>query len=303
MNWFSRKPQNRMHRHDLRGLESKLRTRIRSQRQTRVAALALAGALLAGLLGWGAWLGMKEGAREVFTENPAYAVREITVESSGDALKPNQVLSFLRVQRGQNLLGLDLEQMRRDLEVLPMVERAEVTRELPSRLMVHITERIAVANVSSVASDKRFQVDRHGVVMDLLAYVKNSEEYRRRLEILPEIIGANMTDLKVGRVTTSAEIVKAIVLIEKMMRLDFGSPVEIESVDVSRHGMLVLNTADHAVIKIGVSDAFPDMEQQLRRLAKIMADSHLDPEQRSKRLASVDLTVRNDIPVVWVSNP
>ena len=150
MNWFSNKPRNRLHRHDLRGLESKLRTRIRSQRQTRVAALALAFALLAGLLGWGAWLGVKEGAREVFTENPAYTIREITVESTGEVLKPDQALSYLRVQRGQNLLNLDLAQMRRDLELLPMVEHAEVTRELPSRLLVRISERIAVANISSV---------------------------------------------------------------------------------------------------------------------------------------------------------
>lgn len=302
MSWFTPKRANRLHRHDLRVLDSKLRTRIRSQRQARLAMLSGGVLLLAGLLGWGAWLGVRQGAREVFTENPAYALRDIAIESTGEALKPERVQAYLKLQTGQNLLTLNLAQMRHDLELWPMVEQAEVTRELPSRLRIRITERIAVANVSSVENDKRFQVDRHGVVMDLLSYVRVTEDYHNRLSALPEIIGANMSDLKVGRSTTSRNILKAVALIEKMGRPEFDF-MEIQTIDVSRNGILVVNLLDHAVIRIGAADSFPDMDRQLRRLARILADARRDPERAAKHLQSVDLTVRNDIPVVWTSNP
>lgn len=295
MSWGGNRPRNRLHRHDLRGLDSRLRTRVRSQRQVKLVGILAAGAVAAGLAGWGIWYGARESIRAMFFENPAYQIREITVQNSGDILKPERVLADLRVQRGQNLLSVDLMELRRELELRPVVERAEVCRELPGQLVIRITERVPVANITAGANGPRYQIDRRGVVMDLFAYQRNSEEISRRLATLPNIVGANIQDLKMGRVTPSAETFHALNLIQKLDRLELGAALEIDSIDVSRRGMLLVNTAEGALVKMTATD----MDKQLRRLAFILSDGR----QKSLKVATVDLTVGRDVPVTFASTP
>ena len=248
MSWFQKKPKNRLYRHDLKGLDSRIRTRMRLQRQTKIIALAFGGTLGFGILGWGVWFGLKKGAQEMFSENPLYQITDIPIENRGEILKPNQVLSYLQVRRGQNLLAIDLDQLRQALEILPVVEKAEIFRQLPNRLVIRILERIPIANISANTYAAQYQIDRHGMVMDLLPYQKNADDLHKKLAVLPAITGASVADLKIGRVVSSPEILWALVLIQKMGRVGLGSNCEIGSIEVSHRGILIVNTTDGTLI-------------------------------------------------------
>ncbi len=280
---LKKRPRNHLHRHDLKGLDIRLRARMRLQRRTRMALWGLLMMTGAGLLCWGTWTGVKLGMRQLFSENTVYQIAEIVVQSSGEALRPEQVSRYLRVQPGQNLFALDLTQLRRELELLPVVESAEVARELPRRLVIRITERVPIANISAGSGRMRYQIDRHGVIMDLLSARRNPAAFRERLAALPEITGANVADLKMGRAVSSGEIFHALELIQKVEQADLGSNLEIESIDISRRGMLIVNAADGVLVKIGLFE----MDKQMMRLADILEDAR----RRSEKLATVDLTL------------
>jgi cell division septal protein FtsQ len=294
MTWFQRKSRNRLYRHDLKGLDAKMRTKLRYQRQTKFLGIFCVGLVVAGLLAWGIWMGLQQGMREMFSENVNYKITNISVDSSGDTLKPDRVLNYLKVQKGQNLLALDIQLIRRELESLPMVEKAEVVRELPNRLVIRITERVPVANISTAGSGIRYQIDSHGVIMDLLPYQKNPD-FRQRLESLPDIVGANVADLKIGRTTFSAEVFLALKLIQRLQQGEVGVDLDIASIDVSHKNFILVSTLDHALVKINDED----LDKQLRRLAVILEDAR----QRSARIATIDLTVGKDVPVTFASVP
>lgn len=49
---------------------------------------------------------------------------------------------------GRDLVALDLDEARRDLEALPWIEGASLAKQLPSTLVIRVRERVAVAFVS-----------------------------------------------------------------------------------------------------------------------------------------------------------
>lgn len=285
MSWFQPKARNRVHRHDLKRLDAKVRTRHWAQRQTKLVGMGLFATVAATLLAWGLWMAAAKGFRQMFSENSLYLINEIKVDSTGDSLKPDYVLSRLKLQRGQNLMAVDLPQVRRDLKLFPMVEEAQVSRELPHRLFIRIWERTPVANISA-GNVVNYQIDRNGMVMNLLPFAKNSEGLQKRLASLPEITGAAVSDLQEGRKTSSREVFHALALLQKVEQ---GVDLDIESIDVARRGVLVVGTSDKAVVRVGMGD----MENQLKKLARILEDVR----QRSEQLQTVDLTIGRDVPV------
>lgn len=293
MTWFKRRSRNRLYRHDLKGLDAKMRTKIRSQRQTRFLGIAAVAAAVVGLLAWGTWLGVQKGMQEMFWENSNYRITAISFESTGETLKAERVLARLRIVKGQNLLAIDIQQIRHDLESLPMVEKAEVSRELPGRLIIRITERVPVANISVTGNDLRYQIDSHAVIMDLSVFQKNPD-FKARLESLPNLVGANLFDLKIGRAASSPEIDLALRLIKKTQQIELGVDLDIDSIDVAKHGIITVMTSDHTAIKFNGND----LDRQLRRLAVILDDAH----QRGAHIATIDLTVGKDVPVTFASN-
>lgn len=299
---FQRRSPNRYHRHDVRGADARMRSKMRNQRQTRFAGILLASFTGIAILGYGAWEGGQQIQRRLFLENKDYQISEIDVKNTGEFLTPERIRSYLRVKRGDNLLALDLDTLRRELELWPMVEKVEVEREIPSRLVIRVTERIPVANISS-SNAIRYQIDRNGVVMDLAPYQKNAEEMQKFLAAMPDILGARVSDLKMGRPVTSPEVFQALELIRQFSRMQLpemrsDNPAEIVSVDVSRRGMIVMRTSEGLVVKIDRED----MDYQLSVLSELLRDVR----QRGERLMTVDLTggrgIR-DVPVTIASAP
>ena len=110
-------------------------------------------------------------------------------------------------------------------------------------------------------------------------------------DVMPLITGAKVSDLRVGNAVNSPEIFQALDLIHKCEITTLNAMLEVESIDVSRSHMLLVQMSDGMRLKIGL--VF--MEQNLRRLEYILNDAR----NRGLRVATADLTVDRDVPVVF----
>lgn len=97
-------------------------------------------------------------------QSPLFQLQEVEVRGARQ-LTQEQVALVAGLAPGENLFSLDLRAATRRLEALPVVERAEVRRAFPGRVIVSIRERLPVAYLST---DEGFwALDPEGVALFL----------------------------------------------------------------------------------------------------------------------------------------
>ena len=123
---------------------------------------AVAWVLLLGVLG-----AVVYEARDFALHSWRFRVRsDSDIELAGDA--PNaraQVMERMHEVVGRNVFQISLDERRRDLEKIPWVETASISRILPNHLRVIVHERTPVAFVAM--GDRVELVDAGGVLMEL----------------------------------------------------------------------------------------------------------------------------------------
>ena len=110
-------------------LDVKVQTEGRLRHRTRWITAILAAIAVVSFSSYGVYRLVKYSAAKMIRENPRFTIAQIEVKDDG-ALTPQQVTAFAGVAVGQNLLSLDLDQVRRNLEMLPLMWLA--TKMLPS---------------------------------------------------------------------------------------------------------------------------------------------------------------------------
>ncbi len=86
-------------------------------------------------------------ARRYVTKSPRFALKDLRIEGGKHRTK-EQVTTIAGLALGQNVVELDLEGVKQKLEKDPWIERAHVTRKLPSTVSVEVWEREAGALVA-----------------------------------------------------------------------------------------------------------------------------------------------------------
>ena len=142
--WFKHKIRNRRTARGQDVLDVKLRSsRLRAGR-TRLASIAL-GVCFGTILGlYCLWQAGGWALDRLIYDNKSFAIRQIDVVSDG-VISTDQLRRWSGVKTGDNLLALDLAGVKRNLELVPMIESASVERILPGTLRIQITERVPVA--------------------------------------------------------------------------------------------------------------------------------------------------------------
>ena len=276
-------------------LDVKVQTRGRSLRRLRVATALLVGLGMIVLTGYGiCWLAKTTVHRLVYN-NPRFAIRQIVVDDDG-VLTPERVVQFAGVRVGENLLSIDLDRVRGNLEMLPLVRAVEVRRMQPDRLYIRVMERTAVARLRVATrelGDETFYIDRAGFVMKAIKLPDGTVLQPQTPRPAPVLTGVTMADARVGRPVESEQIYRALELLDKLAQAVAGSLLEVQQIDLSKPRQLVLTTGQHTTVKVDVED-FP---QQLRRLGVILRWA----QQRQKTVQMVDLTVNRGVPVTFVN--
>jgi cell division protein FtsQ len=296
--WFRREKKNRRLSRG-RVLDVKLRSgQVRATR-ARLAAMAF-GVLFGTVFGLYLFWRAGEWALDHFVyQNPEFAIRHIDVQTDGVIL-PEQLRRWAGVQPGDNLLALDLAAVKRNLELVSMVESVSVERVLPRTLRIRVNEREPVAQVNVPCADASgkinvtvFELDTDGYVMQPLDPRQCVMPLAQVSEQLPVIIGLNAYQLQPGRRLDLPLAQAALQLITAFNASPMAGLVDLQRIDVSAPEVLVATTTQGGEITFGLDD----FGRQLRRWREIY-----DAGQRlNKTIGALNLAVPSNIPVRWMA--
>ncbi|MGD0350406.1 MAG: FtsQ-type POTRA domain-containing protein [Verrucomicrobiota bacterium] len=295
--WFRREKKNRRLRRG-RVLDVKLRSGQVRAKRARLAAVAF-GILFGTVFGLYLFWRAGEWALDYFVyENPEFAIRRIDVQTDGVIL-PEQLRRWAGVKPGDNLLALDLAAVKRNLELVSMIESVSVERVLPRTLRIRVNEREPVAQVNVPSADASgkivvtmFELDADGYVMQPLDPRLSVMPLAQVNSQVPVIIGLNICQLQPGRRLDSPPAQAALQLITAFNGSPMAGLVDLQHIDVSAPGVLVATTEQGGEITFGLDN----FARQLRRWREIY-----DAGQRlNKAIASLNLAVPDNIPVRWM---
>jgi cell division protein FtsQ len=240
----------------------------------------------------GTWL-----VYDVVLKSPSFAVKTIDVRTDGVASN-DELTRWSGIERGANLWALNLEQIRRDLELNPWVRAASVQRIPPHSLKIRVAERRVLARlrvpyVRPTPPHVRYAsyyLDRDGWVIYLDDRTAAAES-ARRLSNLPRLLGLQFEEIRPGRSTDRPKVIAAMRLIEEFRRSPMVGRVKVESVDVSVPWGLTVTTSEGTRVTFGLD--------RLTRQLQIWRRIHDHGLTQGKRILTLDLSIRNYHPVVW----
>ncbi len=295
--WPKRKPRNRRFGRD-HILDVKLRSSVRRQVRARHASLLLGGVFSIVLSLFALWRGGEWLIRHFLTENSAFAIHQLDVQTDG-VISIEQLRRWAGVRLENNLLALDLARVKRDLELMPAIESADIERVLPHTLRVRVTEREPIAQFqfsqlpsSSLSSGGICLLDAKGWVLSPLEPQQRSVPVVRTNDHLPILLGISVAGLRPGRPADSPQIHAALRLIEGLERSPMAGLVDFRQINLSAPGILQVTTGQNTEVIFGLVD----LENQLRRWRLIYDYG----QATAKHLLSVDLSVSNNLPARWL---
>ena len=295
--WVKRKPKNRRFERE-HILDVKLRSSQRRQRRWRQTAILLGSAFSVFFGLFGAWRGGEWLIRHFLTENPAFAVHQLDVQTDG-IVSIEQLRRWAGVRLENNLLALDLARIKRDLELMPSIESADVERVLPHTLRIRVTEREPIAQfqfpqlrAGGVYPGGIYLIDAKGCVMSPLEPQQHAVPVIQTNEHLPILTGIPLTDLRPGRPADSAQVHAALRLIEALDHSPMAGLADFRQIDLSAAGILQVTTGQNTEVIFGLSD----LERQLRRWRLVYDHG----QSIGKHLLSIDLSVSDNLPARWL---
>jgi cell division protein FtsQ len=271
-------------------LDVKVRSRHATQHRNRRVLVVISKIVLVAGLCVGLYVGVREGARRFFFENPSYRLNQIEVQTDG-TLQRDQILKMTDLREGENIFRVNLAHVHDALQQLPQVDEVQVTRKLPSEIDIKITERKPVAWITGekqitdpFATENAFLVDARGVLMK---EKKLLPEYLG----LPLITGCTSEALEAGKVVDSFEAKAALELLRLSTRSFMQARFQIREIDVSKGYCLLVTDKNHTRVTFG----FDNIDAQLERLEQFLVYS----DDSKQELATVNLIVQRNIPVTF----
>jgi cell division protein FtsQ len=295
--WFKRKQKNRRFERP-----KLLNVKLRSS-QTRAARFRLAGLGLSIFFAlvvsfFVLWRGGEWVLNRLVYENDAFAIQKIEVQTDG-VIALDNFRRWSMVTTGQNLLALDLMRVKRDLELVPLIESACVERVFPRTLRLRIVEREPVAQVITLQRNSQghfepaiYHLDASGFVFLPIDPRLRAAPAQNPNNSLPTISGVNLSELRPGRRVDSQQVRAALELITEFDHSPMAGLAALERINVATPEILETSTGQGSQIVFSLHD-FPT---QLRRWRLIY-----DEYQRSgKAIAMLDLSIANNVPLRFV---
>lgn len=296
MSWFRRKSKNRSFTR-ARVLDVKLRSDQRRRNRLRLGTWILLSTAVLLFGSVAAWRGFDLLYARLLTHNPRFSIHHIEVHTDG-VIALEQIRYWSGVRLNQNLFAVDPARVRRDLELVPVIESASVERVLPDRLAIYVTEREPIARYLPPQTDPAegqaqivYQLDRHGYLMLPLESQQRSVPAPAH-DLLPQLIGLPPSDVRLGRPAESPQVHAALRLVEAFERSPMVGLVDCKRIDVSLPGVLTLTTAQGSELTFGLSE----FDTQLRRW-RLVHDYALSS---GRYVGTLDLSVSNNLPARWL---
>jgi hypothetical protein len=295
--WLKHKPKNRR-----LGREQVLDVKLRSSQvraaRTRLTAMSL-GAVFATVFGLYLLYRAGDLALDCLVyQNKAFAIEEIEVQTDG-VIAVDQLRRWAGVKLEENLLALDLARVKRDLELIPLVQSVSVERVLPHTLRLRIIEREPIAQVnvprprpSGGLELSVYQLDVDGWVMLPLDPRHLATPHPQPDDPLPVISGIDANALQPGRRLAAPQVEAALQFLVAFEQSPMAGLVDLSRVDVSSPEVLVVTTGQGSQVTFGLTD----FGQQLRRWHSVFEEG----QKTGGAVATLDLAVTNNIPLRWL---
>ena len=271
-------------------LDVKVRSRTISQHRTRRVLVTISQLALAAIVCVGIFIGLRQGSKKLFFENPDYQLKQIEVQSDG-SLQREQVLKTADLHEGENIFRVNLAQVHDRLQQLPQVDDVQVMRELPGKIDIKISERKPIAWITSekeisdpFASDAAFLVDARGVLMK---EKKLLPEYLG----LPLISGCASESLEAGKIVASFEAKAALDLLRLSTRSFMQTRFQIREINLSKGYCLLVTDKNRTQVTFG----FDNIDMQLQRLEQFL----IWADDSKREIETVNLLVQRNIPVTF----
>jgi cell division septal protein FtsQ len=302
--WLRRKVKNRrLKREHL--LEVKVSSQQRRHTRWRMGMMCLSA--LGGILGLVAvfWMGGSWVVNRVLYENPAFAISRIEVQTDG-VIPREQLHKWSGVKLRDNLLALDLASVQRNLQLVPLIREAAVEKVSPQTVIIRVTERVPVAQVHALEPRLDgtghynivvYYLDDNGFVMARPEQWFPGAKAWRSVDTLPIVCGIDSSELHPGWTNQSARVQAALSLIaafedSPMFAVADLQRIDVQGVNAASPGIIQATTYQGSDITL----LSVRLEKQLSRW-RLIHDLAL---QKGKAIASLDLSVANNLPARWV---
>jgi cell division protein FtsQ len=286
----NRRVSNPRQRRQQHLLDVKVRSRTITQHRNRRVLVLISKLALAVIVCIGIYIGVLQGSKKLFFENPDYQLKQINVQTDG-SLQREQILKTSDLHEGENIFRVNLAQVRDRLQQLPQVDEVQIVRELPGEIDIKISERKPIAWITSekeisdpFASDAAFLVDARGVLMK---EKKLLPEYLG----LPLISGCASESLGAGKVVASFETKAALDLLRLSTRSFMQTRFQIREINLSKGYCMLVTDKNHTRVTFG----FDNIDTQLQRLEQFL----IWADDSKREIETVNLLVQRNIPVTF----
>jgi len=294
--WFKRKQKNRrFDRPQL--LDVKLRSSQTRAARFRLAGLGLSISFALIVILFVLWRGGEWVLNQLVYENEAFTIQQIEVQTDG-VIAPDNFRRWSTVKPGQNLLALDLMRVKRDLELVPLIQSATIERVLPRTLRLRIVEREPVAQVATMQRGAQghleavvYHLDESGFVFLPLDPRLRVSPPQTQIE-LPTISGVNLSELRPGRRVESIQVRGALALITEFDHSPMAGLAELKRINVATPEILEAYTGQGSQVSFSLNQ----FDAQLRRWRLI----HDEYQKSGKAIAMLDLSIANNVPLRFV---
>ena len=294
--WFKRKQKNRrFDRPQL--LDVKLRSSQTRAARFRLVGLGLSISFALIIILFVLWRGGEWMLNQFVYENEAFSIQQIEVQTDG-VIAPEHFRRWSTVKTGQNLLALDLMRVKRDLELVPLIQSATIERVLPRTLRLRIVEREPIAQVATMQRGAQgrlepvvYHLDESGFVFLPLDPRLRASPPSTQID-LPTVSGVNLSELRPGRRVESVQVRAALDLITEFDHSPMAGLAELKRINVATPEILEAYTGQGSQISFSLNQ----FDDQLRRWRLI----HDEYQKSGKAIAMLDLSIANNVPLRFV---
>jgi len=175
---------------------------------------------------------------------PAFNLNVVEVRTNGKIDRAT-VLEYANLTAGMKLFGLNLKRISEKLEELAEVEKAEVQKVFPGKLVIEIKEREPFAQIRA---GQYYLLDKQGVILPGKSYAPYVD--------LPLIVGSGVRrdKLNAGERCESMKLARALDLLKAISESTSLSLSDVATVNVRFPDDISFKTKEGLEIKIGRGD-------------------------------------------------
>lgn len=199
------------------------------------------------------------GARRYIMSSPRFAVRTVLVEGASRRTA-EQIASAGGVAVGANIFALDPDAVSMAITTDPWIERATVTRKLPSTIQITVVEREARAAAA--------------IGGDLYLATRDGELFKRFApadpEDLPIVTGILPEQVARDRAGVVLAVKRALDVLEELERTGVAKRYPVQELHLEKDGSLVITIGKEAIaLHLGHPPFRAKIEQASRVLQEI----------------------------------